>query len=212
MVAGGIILIRLTEAGTDEIDIFAQTDFNNKDILNVGAAGNDWTATLLSLQDTANLKIGATTARATTEPTNAVTLFNGTVPVGTLVDGVTFYSKDVTASAEAHVMDEAGNETLLSPHDLQTGEWIFYSRHSVTGRVLKVDMERIVKRLEEHFGWGLSPSRVPGSGVIRGRGSGERETTASSLAGKEESSRKEDNSGQGKDGPAGATAQGGNGR
>ena len=51
-------------------------------------------------------------------------------------------------------------------------------------------------------------SRVPGSGV-RGRGSGERETTASSLAGKEESSRKEDNSGQGKDGPAGAIAQGG---
>ena len=54
-------------------------------------------------------------------------------------------------------------------------------------------------------------SRVPGSGV-RGRGSGERETTSSSLAGKEESSRKEDNSGQGKGGPAGAIAQGGNGR
>ena len=54
-------------------------------------------------------------------------------------------------------------------------------------------------------------SRVPGSGV-RGRGSGERETTASSLAGKDESSRKEDNSGQGKDGPAGAIAQGGNGQ
>ena len=54
-------------------------------------------------------------------------------------------------------------------------------------------------------------SRVPGSGV-RGRGSGERETTASSLAGKEESSRKEDNGGQGKDGPAGVVAQGGNGR
>ena len=54
-------------------------------------------------------------------------------------------------------------------------------------------------------------SRVPGSGV-RGRGSGERETTASSLAGKEESSKKEDNGGQGKDGPAGAVAQGGNGR
>ena len=58
---------------------------------------------------------------------------------------------------------------------------------------------------------GINLSRVPGSGV-RGRGSGEREATASSLAGKEESSRKEDNSGQGKDGPAGAIAQGGNGR
>ena len=54
-------------------------------------------------------------------------------------------------------------------------------------------------------------SRVPGSGV-RGRGSGERETTASSLAGKQQAREKEDNSGQGKDGPAGAIAQGGNGR
>ena len=55
------------------------------------------------------------------------------------------------------------------------------------------------------------PSRVPGSGV-RGRGSGERETTASSLAGKQQAREKEDNGGQGKDGPAGAIAQGGNGR
>ena len=51
-------------------------------------------------------------------------------------------------------------------------------------------------------------SRVPGSGV-RGRGSGERETTASSLAGKQQAREKEDNGGQGKDGPAGAIAQGG---
>ena len=54
-------------------------------------------------------------------------------------------------------------------------------------------------------------SRVPGSGV-RGRGSGERETTASSLAGKQQAREKEDNGGQGKDGPAGAIGQGGNGR
>ena len=57
----------------------------------------------------------------------------------------------------------------------------------------------------------LGVSRVPGSGV-RGRGSGERETTASSLAGKQQAREKEDNGGQGKDGPAGAIAQGGNGR
>ena len=41
-------------------------------------------------------------------------------------------------------------------------------------------------------------SRVPGSGV-RGRGSGERETTASSLAGKQQAREKEDNGGQGKE-------------
>ena len=57
----------------------------------------------------------------------------------------------------------------------------------------------------------IARSRVPGSGV-RGRGSGERETTASSLAGKQQAREKEDNGGQGKDGPAGAIAQGGNGR
>ena len=60
-------------------------------------------------------------------------------------------------------------------------------------------------------GYRVTRSRVPGSGV-RGRGSGERETTASSLAGKEQAREKEDNGGQGKDGPAGAIAQGGNGR
>ena len=73
---------------------------------------------------------------------------------------------------------------------------------------------RIARRLHEDIAFRVlaaNNSRVPGSGV-RGRGSGERETTASSLAGKEESSRKEDNGGQGKDGPAGVVAQGGNGR
>ena len=58
---------------------------------------------------------------------------------------------------------------------------------------------------------GVISSRVAGSGV-RGRGSGERETTASSLAGKQQAREKEDNGGQGKDGPAGAIVQGGNGR
>ncbi len=144
--AGGVQRVRINGA---------QLDLLNSTLVNVGAAANDWTATLLSLQDTANIKIGATTARATTEPTNGLTLFNGTVPAGTLANGVTLYAKDVSSSAELHVMDEAGNETLLSPHDPNTGEWIFYSRHSVTGRVIVVRMERLVKRLEETFGWGF---------------------------------------------------------
>ena len=69
-----------------------------------------------------------------------------------------------------------------------------------------------VQEAECHEGlYAVAESRVPGSGV-RGRGSGERETTASSLAGKQQAREKEDNGGQGKDGPAGAIAQGGNGR
>lgn len=102
--------------------------------------------------DVTGIKLGASTARGTTEPTNAVTLFNGTVPVGTLVNGVTLYSKDVAASAELHVMDEAGNESLLSPHDPATGEWIFYSKNTITGRVIRIRMEKLLRRVAEQFG------------------------------------------------------------
>ena len=53
---------------------------------------------------------GIFTARSTTNPTRAISLFNGTAPVGTLADGVTLYS----ASGELLVMDAAGNATTLS--------------------------------------------------------------------------------------------------
>ena len=87
--------------------------------------------------------------------------------------------------------------------------YIFFSLLFIGGIVL---IRVTVKSEATGMTKGILFSRVPGSGVIRGRGAGERETTASSLAGKEESSRKEDKGGQGKDGPAGAIAQGGNGR
>ena len=83
--------------------------------------------------------------------------------------------------------------------------------HSMAVAYTSADTAGVVRIILRIVATGVLVSRVPGSGV-RGRGSGERETTASSLAGKEESSRKEDNSAQGKDGPAGAIAQGGNGR
>ena len=101
------------------------------------------------------------------------------------------------------------DQQLLLPAALR--EWLpdDHLAYFISDVVDQLDMSKVTARYERERRGG---SRVPGSGVIRGRGSGERETTASSLAGKEESSRKEDNSGQGKDGPAGAIAQGGNGR
>jgi hypothetical protein len=94
-----------------------------------------------------NLKIGGTAARATTAGTNQLVLFNGTAPVGTLANGVSFYS----ASGEANVMDAAGNATLLSPHDSETNEWIFRSKHTPTGKVLKIDVEKMLRFINEHF-------------------------------------------------------------
>ena len=95
-----------------------------------------------------SVMIGGTAARATTAGTNRLDIFDGTAPVGTLANGVSFYS----ASGEANVMDAAGNATLLSPHDAVTNEWIFRSKHTPTGKVLKIDVERLLKFVNDHFG------------------------------------------------------------
>jgi hypothetical protein len=49
-------------------------------------------------------------------------------------------------------VDEAANATQLSSHDPDSGEWIFYSKNTRTGREVRVDMERMVRFLSEHHG------------------------------------------------------------
>jgi hypothetical protein len=95
-----------------------------------------------------SVQVGGTAARATTAGTNRVDIFDGTAPVGTLANGVSFYS----AAGEANVMDAAGNATLLSPHDSETNEWIFRSKHTPTGKVLKIDVEKMLRFINDHFG------------------------------------------------------------
>lgn len=92
------------------------------------------------------LKVGGTVARGTTAGTNAIHVFNGTAPVGTLANGISLYS----AAGEAWVMDAAGNATQISPHDPETNEWIYYSHKA--GRHLKIRMERLCRWLDEQFG------------------------------------------------------------
>lgn len=48
--------------------------------------------------------------------------------------------------------DSAGNQTIISPHDPETGEWIFYSKNVKTGKVVRVDMARLVKAVEKLTG------------------------------------------------------------
>ena len=95
-----------------------------------------------------NFSIGGTADRATTVGTKTLNIFDGTAPVGTLANGVSFYS----TAGEARVMDAAGNATLLSPHDTETNEWIFHSKHTPTGKVLRIDVERLLRFVNAHFG------------------------------------------------------------
>lgn len=96
-----------------------------------------------------SVKIGGTVDRGTTVGTNVLHIFNGTAPVGTLTNGCSFYS----TTGEMRVMDAAGNATLLSPHDKETNEWIFDSLDTVTGKRVKIDMEKMLRKLNEKFGW-----------------------------------------------------------
>ena len=57
------------------------------------------------------------------------------------------YAKDVASSAELFVKDEAGNVTQISPHNKE-GDWIYWSENVKTGKKVKVNMEKMIKRLE----------------------------------------------------------------
>jgi fibronectin-binding autotransporter adhesin len=67
-----------------------------------------------------------------------------------VTDASHIYAKDDTTS-EVYVRDEAGNVTKISPHN-NNGEWEYYSRNIKTGKVMRVNMERMVRKLEEITG------------------------------------------------------------
>jgi hypothetical protein len=72
------------------------------------------------------------------------------------------YSKDVSGSAEMFVQDEAGNVTQISPHN-EEGDWIYWSENSKTGKKVKINMEKMIKRLEQITGESFFEEYVEGN-------------------------------------------------
>ncbi len=60
--------------------------------------------------------------------------------------------KDI--DGELFARDALGNETQLSPHD-KNGEWIFYSKNPRTGKLLKVRMGAMMRKLDKMLGGGF---------------------------------------------------------
>jgi hypothetical protein len=76
---------------------------------------------------------------------------NGTAPTVQGADQAYLYAKDDASESHIYTMDEGGNETKLGPHN-EDGEWEFYSRNVKTGKVMRINMERMIKKLEEITG------------------------------------------------------------
>ena len=69
----------------------------------------------------------------------------------TVANKAHIYAKDVTSSAEVFVRDEVGNVTQISPHNRE-GDWVYYSENINTGKRVRVNMEKMIRRLEEITG------------------------------------------------------------
>jgi hypothetical protein len=62
-----------------------------------------------------------------------------TIPSSALTNAAALFA----SGGEMYAYDALGNATLISPHDFETGEWIFYSKNVRTGRVVRVNYEEI---------------------------------------------------------------------
>ena len=88
---------------------------------------------------------------------NNILVFGNGVAPSSLPDGQAYlYARNVSGGADdtqTHLFtkDEGGNETQLGPHN-KDNEWEFYSRNTITGKVVRINMERMIRKLEEFTG------------------------------------------------------------
>ena len=102
--------------------------------------------------------ISSGTDAVTLKPSTYVDVQDGPVHMEVLssdpsgvANRASIYAKDVSSSAELFVRDEAGNVTQISPHNTE-GEWIYYSENVKTGKRFKVNMEKMIRKLEQITG------------------------------------------------------------
>ena len=173
IISGGVTQITTNTNGNHVIDSILDVATGDEIGLTVSrtvnkATSGDDTGVLIDMTDTASpgvssalvcatggtvflqaelggkIKIGGTANHASTSGTNHLSIFDGTPPVGTLANGVSFYS----SSGEAFVIDAGGTATQLSSHDPETQEWIHHSRKGRNGKHLRIAMERLIR---DHF-------------------------------------------------------------
>ena len=67
------------------------------------------------------------------------------------VDHSHIFAKEENETTQLYVMDSEGNETKISPHN-QEGEWEYYCKNRKTGKTIRINMEKMIRKLEEITG------------------------------------------------------------
>lgn len=140
-VAGGGIRLERTAATTGRYSLAVQStgDFS---IDETGIANR-----IYIKKTSGNIGFG-TTNPGGGAGSSVLTVANSSAVPTSVANTTHLYSRN----GEGYWMDAAGNATLQTPHDPVTGEWIFYSKNVKTGRIVRVDMERLVKVVEKLTG------------------------------------------------------------
>ena len=163
-VSGGVGISKSINVG-QKLTVFGNTTFNaNVTISGPTSEGSeilyDKTNDSLSMKIRA-VGIGTTNLANTvggigTEANNVLVFSDGVAPSSQPDSQAYLYAKNVSGGADdgqTHLftMDEGGNETQLGPHN-KDNEWEFYSRNVNTGKVVRINMERMIRKLEEFTG------------------------------------------------------------
>jgi len=126
------------------------------------AGDGSTTTTRFAIQGTqcftnANVNFGIGTSSFGTSAQSVLSIANGTAPSSSISNGIQLYAEDVTASSELKVRDEAGNITVLSPHNFSLiGDpseelaWAYYSERD--GKAINVDMLKAIRVIEKLSG------------------------------------------------------------
>jgi hypothetical protein len=119
--------------------------------LNTGVdAANGAETTKLDITDSVKVlnPKAATTAALNVE--GSIRLKNGSTP-SNVTDSSHFYAKDDGGVSHIYAVDEGGNEQKLSSHN-SDNEWEYYSRNLNTGKVVRINMERMIRDIEKLTG------------------------------------------------------------
>jgi hypothetical protein len=143
-------------SGNAIVDLFASEAHSasnrgggiNFQTINTGASSGP--TVKLEIMDNVTVKNpkAATTAALAVE--GSIRLKNTSNPSNE-TDSAHIFAKDDGSTSEVYVRDEAGNETKISPHN-QSGQWEYYSRNVNTGKVFRVNMEKMIRKLEQITG------------------------------------------------------------